>query len=99
LSGQPVGYVFQRGGALAKPGFLTATILGFTHTVGEFGVVLMVGGNIPIKPRRIGANLQSCRGSGIQRSPLVSRRFAVCISFSVLLVLYTVLKTHLLPIN
>ena len=32
---------------LAKPGFITATILGFTHTVGEFGVVLMIGGNIP----------------------------------------------------
>jgi len=32
---------------LAKSGFLTAAILGFTHTVGEFGLVLMVGGNIP----------------------------------------------------
>jgi molybdate transport system permease protein len=32
---------------LARPGFLTATVLGFAHTVGEFGVVLMVGGNIP----------------------------------------------------
>jgi len=32
---------------LAKPGFITAAVLGFAHTVGEFGVVLMVGGNIP----------------------------------------------------
>jgi molybdate transport system permease protein len=32
---------------LARPGFLTATTLGFAHTVGEFGVVLMIGGNIP----------------------------------------------------
>ena len=32
---------------LARPGFLTAGILGFAHTVGEFGVVLMIGGNIP----------------------------------------------------
>ncbi len=32
---------------LAKPGFITASILGFAHTVGEFGVVLMIGGNIP----------------------------------------------------
>ncbi|MGQ4275085.1 molybdate ABC transporter permease subunit [Terrihabitans sp. B22-R8] len=32
---------------LALPGFLTATVLGFAHTVGEFGVVLMIGGNIP----------------------------------------------------
>ncbi|GJQ58606.1 MAG: molybdate ABC transporter permease subunit [Candidatus Scalindua sp. AMX11] len=34
---------------LARPGFLTATVLGFAHTVGEFGVVLMIGGNIPGK--------------------------------------------------
>jgi molybdate transport system permease protein len=32
---------------LARPGFVTATILCFAHTVGEFGVVLMIGGNIP----------------------------------------------------
>ena len=32
---------------LARHGFLTATVLGFAHTVGEFGVVLMIGGNIP----------------------------------------------------
>lgn len=31
---------------LARPGFLTGAILGFTHTIGEFGVVLMIGGNI-----------------------------------------------------
>ncbi|MDP1611776.1 MAG: molybdate ABC transporter permease subunit [Sulfuritalea sp.] len=36
---------------LAKPGFITASILGFAHTVGEFGVVLMIGGNIPDKTR------------------------------------------------
>lgn len=34
---------------LARQGFLTAGILGFAHTVGEFGVVLMIGGNIPGK--------------------------------------------------
>ncbi len=32
---------------LARSGFLTAAVLGFAHTVGEFGVVLMIGGNIP----------------------------------------------------
>lgn len=32
---------------VAKPGFITAAILGFAHTLGEFGVVLMIGGNIP----------------------------------------------------
>jgi molybdate transport system permease protein len=32
---------------LARPGFLTGAVLGFAHTVGEFGIVLMIGGNIP----------------------------------------------------
>ncbi|WP_455212724.1 molybdate ABC transporter permease subunit [Kaarinaea lacus] len=32
---------------LARPGFLTASVLVFAHTIGEFGVVLMIGGNIP----------------------------------------------------
>jgi molybdate transport system permease protein len=32
---------------LARPGFLTGAVLGFAHTIGEFGVVLMIGGNIP----------------------------------------------------
>jgi molybdate transport system permease protein len=36
---------------LARPGLLTATVLGFAHTVGEFGVVLMIGGNIPGETR------------------------------------------------
>jgi molybdate transport system permease protein len=34
---------------LARPGYITAAVLGFAHTVGEFGVVLMIGGNIPGK--------------------------------------------------
>ncbi len=34
---------------LARPGFVMAAVLGFAHTVGEFGVVLMLGGNIPGK--------------------------------------------------
>ena len=36
---------------LARPGLVTASVLGFAHTVGEFGVVLMIGGNIPDKTR------------------------------------------------
>lgn len=36
---------------MAKSGYLTATVMGFAHTVGEFGVVLMIGGNIPDKTR------------------------------------------------
>ncbi|GBG02169.1 molybdenum transporter ModB [Azospira sp. I13] len=42
---------------LARPGFITATILGFAHTVGEFGVVLMIGGNIPDKTRVVSVQI------------------------------------------
>ena len=41
----------------AKPGFITASILGFAHTVGEFGVVLMIGGNIPDKTRVVSVQI------------------------------------------
>jgi molybdate transport system permease protein len=42
---------------LARPGFLSAAILGFAHTVGEFGVVLMIGGNIPDKTRVVSVQI------------------------------------------
>ncbi|MNV59748.1 Sulfate transport system permease protein CysT [compost metagenome] len=42
---------------LARPGFVTASILGFAHTVGEFGVVLMIGGNIPDKTRVVSVQI------------------------------------------
>jgi molybdate transport system permease protein len=42
---------------LARPGFITASILGFAHTVGEFGVVLMIGGNIPEKTRVVSVQI------------------------------------------
>ena len=51
LRASPLDAFFSVAVPLAKPGFLTATILGFAHTVGEFGVVLMIGGNIPDKTR------------------------------------------------
>jgi molybdate transport system permease protein len=51
LRASPLDTFFSVALPLAKPGFITATILGFAHTVGEFGVVLMIGGNIPDKTR------------------------------------------------
>lgn len=42
---------------LAKPGFITAAVLGFAHTVGEFGVVLMIGGNIPGETRVVSVQI------------------------------------------
>lgn len=47
LRASPVDAFFTVAVPLSLPGFLTASVLTFAHTVGEFGVVLMIGGNIP----------------------------------------------------
>jgi molybdate transport system permease protein len=47
LRASPLDAFFTVAVPLALPGFLTACILTFAHTVGEFGVVLMIGGNLP----------------------------------------------------
>ncbi|MGM0449648.1 MAG: molybdate ABC transporter permease subunit [Pseudomonadota bacterium] len=47
LRASPLDRFFTVAVPLAAPGFLTAAVLGFAHTLGEFGVVLMIGGNIP----------------------------------------------------
>jgi molybdate transport system permease protein len=57
LGAGPLDRFFSVALPLAKPGFLTAGVLGFTHTVGEFGVVLMVGGNIPDKTRVVSVQI------------------------------------------
>ena len=51
LRAGPLDRFFTVAAPLARPGFLTATVLGFAHTIGEFGVVLMVGGSIPGRTR------------------------------------------------
>ena len=73
---------------LARPGVITAGILGFAHTVGEFGVVLMLGGNIPDKTRVISVQiydhveaLEYAQAHGLAAAMLA-------FSFLVLLLLY-----------
>ena len=51
LRASPLDRFFSVALPLARPGLVTAAVLGFAHTVGEFGVVLMIGGNIPDKTR------------------------------------------------
>ena len=53
LGAKPLDAFFTVAVPLAKRGFLTGAVLGFAHTLGEFGVVLMVGGNIPGETRVI----------------------------------------------
>jgi molybdate transport system permease protein len=42
---------------LARPGIITAAVMSFAHTVGEFGVVLMIGGNIPHETRVVSVQI------------------------------------------
>ncbi len=51
LRASPLDRFFTVAVPLARPGFFTAAVLGFAHTIGEFGVVLMIGGNIPGETR------------------------------------------------
>ena len=51
LRASPLDRFFTIALPLARPGLITASVLGFAHTVGEFGVVLMIGGNIPGETR------------------------------------------------
>jgi molybdate transport system permease protein len=57
LRASPLDTFFSVVLPLARPGYLTAIVMGFAHTVGEFGVVLMIGGNIPGKTRVISVQI------------------------------------------
>ena len=57
LRAGPLDAFFSIALPLARPGLLTAAILSFAHTVGEFGVVLMIGGNIPGKTRVVSTQI------------------------------------------
>lgn len=73
---------------LAKPGFITATILGFAHTVGEFGVVLMIGGNIPGETRMVSIQIYDHVEALEYTQAHVLAGIMVIFSFVVLLGLY-----------
>lgn len=74
---------------LAKPGFLTAAVLGFAHTVGEFGVVLMIGGNIPDKTRVVSVQIYDHVEAMEYASAHWLSASMLVFSFVVLLLLYT----------
>ena len=89
LRASPLDCFFSVALPLAKPGYLTATVLGFAHTVGEFGVVLMIGGNIPDKTRVISVQIYDhVEALEYAQAHWLSAGMVV-FSFLVLLVLYT----------
>jgi molybdate transport system permease protein len=78
---------------LARPGYLTASVMGFAHTVGEFGVVLMVGGNIPNQTRVVSVQIYD----HVEALEYADAHFLAALmlvfSFTVLLTLYAVNPT------
>ncbi|MBL0796392.1 molybdate ABC transporter permease subunit [Pseudomonas sp. B7] len=79
---------------LARPGFITAAILGFAHTVGEFGVVLMIGGNIPDKTRVVSVQIYDhVEAMEYAQAHWLAGAMLV-FSFLVLLALYSSRKTR-----
>jgi molybdate transport system permease protein len=59
LRASPLDAFFTVAVPLARPGIVTAAILSFAHTVGEFGVVLMMGGNIPGQTQVVSTQIYS----------------------------------------
>ncbi len=57
LRASPLDRFFSVVLPLTKPGFISAAVLGFAHTVGEFGLVLMIGGNIPEETRVVSVQI------------------------------------------
>ncbi len=75
---------------MARPGFITAAVLGFAHTVGEFGVVLMIGGSIPGKTRVLSiAIYENVEALEYGRAHLLAGGLLL-LSFLLLLVVYIV---------
>ncbi len=88
LRASPLDTFFSVVLPLAKPGFITAGVLTFAHTVGEFGVVLMIGGNIPGVTRvasvQIYDHVEAMEYADAHRLAAVMLAF----SFTVLLAMY-----------
>ena len=93
LRASPLDAFFSVVLPLAKPGYLTACVLGFTHTVGEFGVVLMIGGNIPEQTRVVSVQIYDhVEAMEYAQAHWLSAGMLV-FSFLVLLALYTLNPT------
>ncbi len=76
---------------LSRPGIIAAAVLGFIHTVGEFGVVLMIGGNIPQQTKVLSIQIYDHVEALNYEAAHVLSGSLVLFSFVVLLVLYSVL--------
>ena len=75
---------------LARPGFLTGAVLGFAHTVGEFGIVLMIGGNIPGKTKVLSVAIYDYVETSQWREASILAAGMVLFAFAVILVMTSI---------
>ncbi|MEZ5832334.1 MAG: molybdate ABC transporter permease subunit [Dongiaceae bacterium] len=90
LRAGPLDRFFTVAAPLAARGFLTAAVVSFAHTIGEFGVVLMVGGNIPGKTKVISIAIYEHVETIRYAEAQVLSAGLLIFSFIVLLLVYTV---------
>ncbi len=93
----PVDRFFSIVLPLSRPGIIAAAVLGFIHTVGEFGVVLMIGGNIPQQTKVLSIQIYDHVEALNYGAAHVLSGSLVLFSFVVLLVLYSVLWRRINP--
>ena len=93
LRARPLDAFFTVAVPLSLRGFLTAVVLSFAHTVGEFGVVLMVGGNIPGKTRVISIAIYEHVETLRYAEAHVLSALLLVFSFAVLTTLYAANRT------
>jgi molybdate transport system permease protein len=90
LRASPVKAFWTVAVPLARPGFLAGAVLGFAHTVGEFGIVLMIGGNIPGKTKVLSVAIydyvetSQWREANILAGGMAAFAFAVILTMMVL---------------
>ena len=97
LRASPLDVFIKIVAPLSKRGFLTASILTFAHTLGEFGIILMVGGNIPGRTKVMSiAIYEHVETLDYNQAHILSGMLLV-FSFCVLFLIYTFNRRH--PLN
>lgn len=94
LRASPLDRFFHVALPLAKPGYLSAAVLGFAHTVGEFGVVLMMGGNIDGETRVLSVQIYDHVEALEYDQAHLLALLMVVFAFGVLALLYTLQKRN-----
>ena len=97
LRASPLDAFFTVAAPMALRGYLTATVLSFAHTIGEFGVVLMVGGNIPGQTKVISiAIYEHVETLNYSSAHTLS---AILLAFSFLVLLFVYVMNRRFPVH